>query len=139
MLILSTILIILSNAVSVKRDSSILYTRIVIFSLIYTLFLINIYINFYVYDIALYSNLFKVNNTIILSHLFIVTLTILILFFSSFKLKNVYIINKLNLINYKLNIILSCIKLFIYIVTIVGISFITCNYPILYGIFNKDD
>jgi NADH-ubiquinone oxidoreductase chain 2 len=85
MLILSTILLILSNAVNTIRDSLNLYSRILVISLIYTciLIILNTYISFFFNGISLYNGLFKTSNYIVISHLFLITLSILIISISS--------------------------------------------------------
>jgi NADH-ubiquinone oxidoreductase chain 2 len=86
MLILGTILLILSNAVNTKRDSSILYSRITIQILTYTCILayINLNINFLSNGISLYAGLFKCNNNTLIFNLFLLIISILILSISSF-------------------------------------------------------
>jgi len=90
MLILSTILLLLSNAVNVKRDSAILYSRVVIIILTYTLLLayLSISLSFSQDNISLYSGLFKFNNYSWLFHVFILILCIVIMSISAFPVVN---------------------------------------------------
>jgi NADH-ubiquinone oxidoreductase chain 2 len=85
MIIIGIILLILSNAVNLKRDSSILNIRITITILLYSLYIgyLNIFVDFLENDISLYSGLFTLNSKRLLFDMFILVLTILILFISS--------------------------------------------------------
>src|ERR1700750_2848239 len=81
MLILGLILLILSNAVNTKRDSSILYSRSVILILIHVLLLmyLNLYLDFINYGINLYGGLFTLTKKGYILHIFLLTVSIIIL------------------------------------------------------------
>jgi NADH-ubiquinone oxidoreductase chain 2 len=81
MLLFSTIVILLSNAVNNRRDSSMLCSRIAMITLIYSCILIynNSYINFFTTGISLYNGLltYKIFISIISIVIFIITTVIL--------------------------------------------------------------
>jgi NADH-ubiquinone oxidoreductase chain 2 len=81
MLLYSTIIILLSNAVNNRRDSSMLYSRIAMITLIYSCILIysNTYINFFTKGISLYNGLltYKIFIAVISIVIFIITTIIL--------------------------------------------------------------
>lgn len=81
MLILGLILLILSNAVNTRRDSSILYSRIAIELLIYTVILIyfNLYLKFINNGINLFGGLFTLTIKGFILHMFLLIITIIIL------------------------------------------------------------
>ena len=84
MLILSIIFIILSNAVNIRRDVSILYNRIAILILIYCIFIDMYSLNIVTKGIGLHGGLLLVNNITQIFHIFIYLISALILTLTSF-------------------------------------------------------
>ena len=86
MLTLTLFYLLLSNAITLRRDKSILYSRVAIVLLILTALIIynNLYITFLAKGIGLFGGLFytKYNNNII--QLFIILLSIIILNLTAF-------------------------------------------------------
>jgi len=83
--------ILLSNAITLRQDKSILYSRVAIVILIFTALIIysNLYITFLFKGIGIYGGLFytKYNNSII--QLFIILLSIIILNLTAFYTRKV--------------------------------------------------
>ena len=86
MLIFSLILLLLSNAVTTRRDRSILYSRFTILILLYTSFLCydNLFIYFLEKGIGLYGGLFYTKWNIKVFYIFITIITAFILIFTGF-------------------------------------------------------
>ena len=104
MLILSIILLLLSNAVNNRRDSSILYSRVAMIILAYSTILCynNLYTNFLINGIYIFGGLLLFNNYILVFNIFIFIITMIILSISSFhsrKYINKQIISISNHIN----------------------------------------
>jgi NADH-ubiquinone oxidoreductase chain 2 len=114
MLIFSILFLLLSNAVTLRRDKSILFSRIAISVLIYSIIIsINtLYISYIDKGIGLYSGLFHISGTTQIFHIFIFVISAFILQLTSFYPRRVWItkysslqklfFNKLNY--YKTNI-----------------------------------
>jgi len=90
MLLYSTIIILLSNAVNNRRDSSMLYSRIAMITLIYSCILIysNTYINFFTKGISLYNGLLTYKIFIAAISIIIFIITTIILGIISFNKNN---------------------------------------------------
>src|ERR1700753_2362395 len=86
MILYSIILLLLSNAVNNRRDSSILYSRISMVILLYTCILIynNLYTSFFYSGISLFGGLLFFENYTLIFTLFILILSIFILAITSF-------------------------------------------------------
>ena len=99
MLVLFIILFIVSNSFTLRKDISILYSRVSIISLIYIILLAYFayYINFLSVGIGLYGGLFFINSINKFFHIFICILTIIILIFNSFHSKKIIKDNYLSL------------------------------------------
>src|ERR1700761_627554 len=114
MLLYSTIIILLSNAVNNRRDSSMLCSRIAMITLIYSCILIysNTYINFFTKGISLYNGLltYKIFISVISIVIFVITTIILgIISFKKVKENNVNTgVDSKDILEYPL-IILFCI------------------------------
>jgi NADH-ubiquinone oxidoreductase chain 2 len=114
MLIYSILFLLLSNAVTLRRDKSILYNRIAISVLLYSIFLAisSLYITYLDRGIGLYSGLFHITGTTQIFHIFIFILSAIILQLTGFYPRRVLLkeyssLWKLlfyNLIYYKTNI-----------------------------------
>ena len=81
MLILSTILLLLSNAVNLRRESSILYSRISVLILINTIIIlyINLDVNFLLKGIVLYGGLMSIKLYTFIFIIFVLSLSVFIL------------------------------------------------------------
>jgi NADH-ubiquinone oxidoreductase chain 2 len=86
MIIFSIIFILLSNAVTLRRDKSILFSRVAIIVLLYALLLAitGLYLNSLGTGIGLYGGLFHVTSTIQVFHIFIFLISALILQLTAF-------------------------------------------------------
>lgn len=93
MLLSLLILLIVSNAVSLRRDKSILFSRIVIKTLLLTSFITinNLYINPLEGGIGIYGGLFNVNVLTQTFNIFIFLVSAVILILTSFYPRKVYI------------------------------------------------
>jgi len=115
MLIFSILFLLLSNAVTLRRDKSIFYSRIAIIVLIYSIIIAidSLYIPYLDRGIGLYSGLLHITSTTQVFHIFIFFLSALILQLTGFYPRKIwvkehsYIQNLLlnNLVYYKTNII----------------------------------
>lgn len=92
MLILNLLFIVLSNAVTIRRDKSILYNRIAIIALIFSMLDIYISLVFKAFDkgVGLYNGLFFVTSTSTVFQLFIYLLCIIILQLTSFLPRKIF-------------------------------------------------
>ena len=93
MIILSILLFLISNAVSLRRDMSILYNRIAIIALLYAI-LQNL-ISFSIISnggIGLHGGLFHVTNITLVFHIFLYFISILILQLTCFYPRKVWIL-----------------------------------------------
>lgn len=107
MLLSSLILLLLSNAVSLRRDKSILYTRVCQIMLIITCYIIfnGIYLSFLDKGIGLYNGLFHITSITHIFNFFILFLTLIILTLTAFyprKVWNKDYSNFVKLFSYKL-------------------------------------
>ena len=86
MLLTSLIILLLSNAVTTRRDKSILYSRVAIIILLYSSLLCYSALNipFSEKGIGLYGGLFHINSTTQIFHLFILLLSASILSLTAF-------------------------------------------------------
>src|SRR5436309_1367677 len=86
MLILSMLLLLLSNAVTLRRDKSILYSRIAIIILLYSslLGLVSLYIKYIDKGIGLYGGLFHITSNTQIFHIFI--------FYANSSITNLYVL-----------------------------------------------
>jgi len=86
MLIFSILFLLLSNAVTLRRDKSILFSRIAISVLLYSSILAfnNLYITFLERGIGLYSGLFHITSTTQTFHIFIFMISAAILQLTAF-------------------------------------------------------
>jgi NADH-ubiquinone oxidoreductase chain 2 len=93
MLIISLILILLSNAVNLRRDQSILYNRIAILALLSSFLLAfnSLYLRFLDKGIGLFGGLFHQTSITQISHLFLFIITIIILQLTAFYPRKVWI------------------------------------------------
>jgi len=93
MLIFSIIFILLSNAVTLRRDKSILFSRVAIIVLLYSsLLAINgLYVNSLDTGIGLYGGLFHVTSTTQIFHIFIFIISALILQLTAFYPRKVWL------------------------------------------------
>jgi NADH-ubiquinone oxidoreductase chain 2 len=93
MLILSMLLLLLSNAVTLRRDKSILFSRIAIIILLYSslLGLVSLYINCIDKGIGLYGGLFHVTSNTHIFHIFIFLISAIILQLTSFYPRKILI------------------------------------------------
>jgi|SRR4051794_21580528 len=93
MLIFSMLLLLLSNSVSLRRDKSILYSRIAIIILLYSslLGLVSLYINCIDKGIGLYGGLFHVTSNTHIFHIFIFLISAVILQLTSFYPRKIII------------------------------------------------
>jgi NADH-ubiquinone oxidoreductase chain 2 len=111
MLIYSTLLLLISNAMNNRRDSSIIYSRISIFILINTIILLYIIlnINFSSKGLILYNGYIDIKNYLLIFIIFILTISALIMsinsvysrtiFIKNTTLNNKYLQNLTNIIN----------------------------------------
>src|ERR687888_588080 len=84
MIMISLLLILLSNAVNTRRDLSILYNRVAIIVLIYCILLDTISLFILNKGIGLHGGLLHINNITQIFHIFIFIISILILQLTSF-------------------------------------------------------
>jgi len=86
MLIYSILFILLSNAVTLRRDKSILFSRVAISVLLYSslLALNDLYLTFLERGIGIYSGLFHVTSTTQIFHIFIFIICAAILQLTAF-------------------------------------------------------
>ena len=84
MIILSILSLLVSNAVTLRRDMSILFNRIAIIALIYSILQDIISLSVINKGIGLHGGLIHVNNITQIFHIFIFFLSILILQLTSF-------------------------------------------------------
>jgi NADH-ubiquinone oxidoreductase chain 2 len=100
MLILSVLYLLLSNAVSIRRDKSILFNRVAILILIYSsLFSINnLNLDYLNTGIGLFGGLFHVTSTTQIFHLFIFIVSAIILQLTSFYPRRVWVAEHSNIV-----------------------------------------
>lgn len=93
MIIFSILFLILSNAVTLRRDKSILYSRVVIIALLYSsLLAINtLYVTSLSTGIGLYGGLFHITSTSQLFHIFIFLISAVILQLTAFYPRKVWL------------------------------------------------
>lgn len=91
MLILSILYLLLSNAVTLRRDKSILYSRVAIIALLYSSLLIVSNLNYLDNGIGLYGGLFNVTNITQIFHIFIFIISALILQLTAFYPRKVWV------------------------------------------------
>jgi len=93
MLLHSLILLLLSNAVTFRRDKSTLYNRITLTILILTSYILydSTYISFIDKGIALFGGLFHISSLTEVFHLFVLFLTIIILTLTGFYPRKVWV------------------------------------------------
>jgi len=86
MLIFSILLLLLSNAVTLRRDKSILYSRVSIIIILYSIFLayISLYITCIDRGIGIYSGLFHTTSITQIFHIFIFIISAAILQLTGF-------------------------------------------------------
>jgi NADH-ubiquinone oxidoreductase chain 2 len=86
MLIFSILFLLLSNAVTLRRDKSILFSRAVIIILFYSSFIgfYNLFINSLSRGIGIYGGLFHVTSTTQIFHIFIFLISAAILQLTAF-------------------------------------------------------
>jgi NADH-ubiquinone oxidoreductase chain 2 len=86
MLIISIIYILLSNAVTLRRDKSILFSRVAILALLYSSLLafFSLFITFLNRGVGLFGGLFHATGTTQIFHLFIFILSAVILQLTAF-------------------------------------------------------
>jgi len=84
MLLTSILFLLISNAVSLRRDISILFNRVAIFILFYVILHEVISLSILNKGIGLYSNLLTITNITQIFHIFIFFISILILQLTSF-------------------------------------------------------
>ena len=107
MIIFSIIFILLSNAVTLRRDKSILFSRVAIIVLLYSslLAISGLYINYLDTGIGLYGGLFHATSTTQVFHIFIFVISAFILQLTAFYPRKVWLpeyssINKLFLYDF---------------------------------------
>lgn len=103
MLILSIISILLSNAVNIRRDVSILYNRIAIIILIYCIFNDITSLTVITKGIGLHGGLLLINNLTQIFHIFVYIISVLILTLTSFYPRKVWVIEHSSLKSLLLN------------------------------------
>jgi len=86
MLIFSILFLLLSNAVNLRRDKSILFSRVAIIIILYSSILTmeSLYISYLDIGIGLYSGLFHTTSTTQIFHLFIFLISAVILQLTGF-------------------------------------------------------
>nr|YP_009262160.1 NADH dehydrogenase subunit 2 [Chrysoporthe cubensis]AMX22235.1 NADH dehydrogenase subunit 2 [Chrysoporthe cubensis] len=92
MLLLSTLFLLISNAVSLRRDMAILYNRIAIIALLYAI--LQSLVNFFTLNnggIGLHGGLFHVTTITEVFHIFLYFISILILILTSFYPRKVWV------------------------------------------------
>ena len=105
MIILSILLILLSNAVTLRRDISILFNRVAILALSYCILQDMISLSIVSKGIGLHGGLLHITNITQIFHIFIFFISILILQLTSFHPRKVWIpeySSFYELLNYKL-------------------------------------
>jgi len=155
MLIYSTLLLLTSNAMNNRRDSSIIYSRISVLIIINTILLLYIIlnINFTYKGLILYNGYMEIKNYIIIFIIFILIVSAIIIsinsvypreiFIRNTKLNNKYLHNLTNIINkmsdqyriieYPL-ILLFCIMGVIFLVLssdLISVFFYLLNYRVI--------
>ena len=95
MLVFSILFLLLSNAVTLRRDKSILFSRVSIIILLYSTFLANnsLYITSINKGIGIYSGLFHTTSITQIFHIFIFIISAAILQFTGFYPRKVWIKN----------------------------------------------
>ncbi len=93
MLITSLLSLLLSNAITLRRDKSILYSRIAIIVLLYSFLLaiFNLYLTYLDKGIGLYGGLFHTTSTTQIFHIFIFLISAIILQLTAFHPRRVWI------------------------------------------------
>lgn len=93
MLITSLIFLLLSNAITLRRDKSILYSRVAIIVLLYSsiLAIFSLYITYLDKGIGLYGGLFHTTSTTQIFHIFIFLISAVILQLTAFHPRRVWI------------------------------------------------
>ncbi len=128
MLILSIISILLSNAVNIRRDVSILYNRIAIIILIYCIFNDITSLTVITKGIGLHGGLLLINNLTQIFHIFVYIISVLILTLTSFYPRKVWVIEHSSLKSLLL-------KKFLYyntkIINKMGEQFKLTEYPLI--------
>lgn len=91
MLITSLILLLLSNAITLRRDKSILYSRVAIIILLYSsiLAVFSLYLTYLENGIGLYGGLFHATSTTHIFHIFIFLISAVILQLTAFHPRRV--------------------------------------------------
>lgn len=91
MLIISLILLLLSNALTLRRDKSILYSRVAILILLYSsiLAIFSLYLTYLDNGIGLYGGLFHATSTTHVFHIFIFLISAVILQLTAFHPRRV--------------------------------------------------
>ena len=84
MLILSIIFILLSNAVNLRRDISILYNRMSIFVLIYSVIISMLSLSITTKGVGIHGGLLLLTNITQIFHIFVFIITGIILILTSF-------------------------------------------------------
>jgi NADH-ubiquinone oxidoreductase chain 2 len=93
MLIFSILFLLLSNAVTLRRDKSILFSRVVIIVLLYSSFIgiLNLFINSLSNGVGLFGGLFHATSTTQIFHIFIFFISAVILQLTAFYPRRVWI------------------------------------------------
>lgn len=128
MLILSIISTLLSNAVNVRRDVSILYNRIAIIILIYCIFNDITSLTVITKGVGLHGGLLLINNLTQIFHIFVYLISVLILTLTSFYPRKVWVVEHSSLKSLILN------KLVYYntkIINKMGEQFKLTEYPLI--------
>ena len=104
MLIYSLLILLISNAVTLKREKSIFYSRLAIISLIISFLLAieSLYILSLEKGISLYGGLFSVNTNIQIFHLFIYIISAIILQLTAFYPRKIFICINKSIPNFKI-------------------------------------
>jgi NADH-ubiquinone oxidoreductase chain 2 len=91
MLITSLIFLLLSNAITLRRDKSILYSRVAIIVLLYSsiLAILGLYLTYLDKGIGLYGGLFHTTSTTQIFHIFIFLISAVILQLTAFHPRRV--------------------------------------------------
>lgn len=101
-------MLLVSNSLTLRRDKSILYSRVVIINFFYSIIFVysSYYLTFLGTGLGLYGGLFHISSITHSFHLFIFILTSVILILTGFYSKKVYLTNYLSLVKlvtYKLS------------------------------------
>jgi NADH-ubiquinone oxidoreductase chain 2 len=93
MLVYSILFLLLSNAVSMRRDKSILYNRVSISMLCYCTIMANtnLYITYLKRGIGIYSGLFHINSITLIFHMFIFIISLVILQLTGFYPRKIWL------------------------------------------------